>query len=248
MSHAARSIVPRVFLGLLLGFSIALSFLPRVEAQLTGTTRVDLGPRLERIEQLLLDGEYKRARKETLRFADYMVGYAGPGRPGEIALARNTLLRALAEAALGNEEDADWYLHVARGIHPQLQHFDVSRFGEPGRLLEEIEIRRNYTSRPQDPGASGNRLTAPRKIKAPQPEWPSGARSFGVTGALVVQMIIDETGRTMKPTVVTPLPAATLTWVALEAVKEWRFEPARLDGKPVAVFYNLTINYRLGGD
>jgi outer membrane biosynthesis protein TonB len=36
--------------------------------------------------------------------------------------------------------------------------------------------------------------------------------------------------------VLTPLPAATLTWAALEAVKEWRFEPSRLGGEPVSVY------------
>lgn len=32
---------------------------------------------------------------------------------------------------------------------------------------------------------------------------------------------------------------------ALEAVREWKFEPATLDGEPVAVYYNLTINFTL---
>jgi outer membrane biosynthesis protein TonB len=30
---------------------------------------------------------------------------------------------------------------------------------------------------------------------------------------------------------------------ALEALKDWRFEPATLDGKPVAVAFALTVNY-----
>lgn len=36
-----------------------------------------------------------------------------------------------------------------------------------------------------------------------------------------------------------------LTEVAIDALREWTFEPATLDGKPVAVFYNLTFNFRL---
>ena len=31
----------------------------------------------------------------------------------------------------------------------------------------------------------------------------------------------------------------------LENLKNWRFEPARLDGRPVAVYYNLTLNFTL---
>jgi TonB family protein len=32
---------------------------------------------------------------------------------------------------------------------------------------------------------------------------------------------------------------------AADAVKKWKFKPATLNGKPVAVIYNLTVNFRL---
>jgi outer membrane biosynthesis protein TonB len=32
---------------------------------------------------------------------------------------------------------------------------------------------------------------------------------------------------------------------AVEAVRKWRFEPATLNGEPVAVYYNFTLNFRL---
>jgi hypothetical protein len=36
-----------------------------------------------------------------------------------------------------------------------------------------------------------------------------------------------------------------LTETAIESLLQWTFEPATLDGKPVAVYYNLTFNFRL---
>jgi len=33
--------------------------------------------------------------------------------------------------------------------------------------------------------------------------------------------------------------------VAIEAVRKWRFAPATLDGEPVEVYYNLTLDFRL---
>lgn len=33
--------------------------------------------------------------------------------------------------------------------------------------------------------------------------------------------------------------------VALEAVRGWIFEPAKKDGKPVSVYYNVTVNFTL---
>ena len=32
---------------------------------------------------------------------------------------------------------------------------------------------------------------------------------------------------------------------ALDAVEKWKFKPATLEGKPVKVFYTLTVNFNL---
>ncbi|MCP3998882.1 MAG: hypothetical protein GY722_28025 [bacterium] len=39
----------------------------------------------------------------------------------------------------------------------------------------------------------------------------------------------------------------TLVLTSLEAFWRWKFEPAKLDGEPVDVYYNLTINFKLRG-
>ena len=36
-----------------------------------------------------------------------------------------------------------------------------------------------------------------------------------------------------------------LTEEVVKAVRQWRFEPATLHGKPIAVFYNLTVHMNL---
>jgi protein TonB len=36
-----------------------------------------------------------------------------------------------------------------------------------------------------------------------------------------------------------------LDQAAAEAIKSWKFKPATLNGKPVAVYYNLTVNFTL---
>ncbi len=32
---------------------------------------------------------------------------------------------------------------------------------------------------------------------------------------------------------------------AVKAIQQWKFRPATLNGEPVAVYYNLTVNFRL---
>jgi outer membrane biosynthesis protein TonB len=63
----------------------------------------------------------------------------------------------------------------------------------------------------------------------------------------VIQAIISAKGEVTQPLVFQDLGSATLAYSALEAVRQWKFEPAHLDGKPVSVLYNLKIYYRRGG-
>ncbi len=39
--------------------------------------------------------------------------------------------------------------------------------------------------------------------------------------------------------------APDLDTAAMDAVRRWTFEPAKMDGKPVAVLFNLTVNFKL---
>lgn len=44
--------------------------------------------------------------------------------------------------------------------------------------------------------------------------------------------------------VLKPLPMG-LDRAALDAVAKWRFKPATLQGKPVKVYYTLTVNFQV---
>ena len=84
----------------------------------------------------------------------------------------------------------------------------------------------------------------PRKIHAVQPKFTQAARSEGLQGIVILQALINEQGAVEEVSVVRGLPLG-LTEVATEALRQWTFEPATLAGDPVAVFYNLTFNFRL---
>ena len=55
-------------------------------------------------------------------------------------------------------------------------------------------------------------------------------------------LTVFEDGKEVK--VLKGLPMG-LDQAAAEAVKKWRFKPATLNGKPVDVYYNLTVNFTL---
>ena len=87
----------------------------------------------------------------------------------------------------------------------------------------------------------GANVTAPLRIFAPQPQYTEEARRARVQGVVILQAIVDCRGNVTDITVLKGLPLG-LTEAAIDAISRWRFEPARLDGRPVSVYYNLTVN------
>jgi len=61
---------------------------------------------------------------------------------------------------------------------------------------------------------------------------------------VIIEAIIDRNGNVTDARVLKPLPLG-LDASALEAVKRWKFKPGTLNGQPVPVIYNLTVNFRL---
>ncbi len=218
-------------------------------------------------KQHLVDGSYSRALKMSKRVADEMIDHLGTGPAAEYSLAVTLVIRSLAEAGLQNEDESLWYWHVAVGLYPDMAEANLSRYGEPGRFLganlpsadsqegvrDGGDIPPSRASRvpllETGEGVAGNDspkvITKPKVIRKPRIEWPAGALILKISGKLTVEVIIDEEGVPHSPKVLRALPAPSLTFVALEAIKDWEYEPARIDGKPVAVNYALTVTYAL---
>jgi TonB family protein len=97
---------------------------------------------------------------------------------------------------------------------------------------------------PTGPIMVGGDVKPPEKISAPQPQYTEIARKARIQGVVIVQAIIDKQGVVTNVKVLKPLPMG-LDQAAAEAIKSWKFKPATLNGKPVAVYYNLTVNFTL---
>ncbi|HVF31085.1 MAG TPA: energy transducer TonB [Pyrinomonadaceae bacterium] len=78
-------------------------------------------------------------------------------------------------------------------------------------------------------------------ISLPKPPFPPAARAIGASGAVSVQVLIDEEGNVASATAVSGHPL--LRAAAVEAAREAKFAPTRLQGMPVRVSGIITYNF-----
>ncbi len=90
----------------------------------------------------------------------------------------------------------------------------------------------------------GGSVSRPELISSVPIEYPEAASKARVMGVVIVEAIIDEQGDVTSTRVLKGLPLG-LDKAAVEAVRQWKFKPAMAYGKPVKVYYTLTVNCRL---
>lgn len=77
--------------------------------------------------------------------------------------------------------------------------------------------------------------------KRVEPVYPPLAKAAKVSGAVVVEVTIDETGKVIEARAISGHPL--LKDSAVEAAREWTFSPTQLSGVPVKVIGTLTFNF-----
>ncbi len=87
-------------------------------------------------------------------------------------------------------------------------------------------------------------ISHPVVVEKINPKYPPEAREEKVMGMVTVETVITEEG-VVEEIQVVESPDDRLSAAAIEAIEQWKFEPALCDGRPVGVYYNLTIKFRL---
>jgi protein TonB len=95
-----------------------------------------------------------------------------------------------------------------------------------------------------EPLQVGGDVSPPVKVYYPTPRYTEDARKGRVQGVVILQAVIDSLGNVDEVSVLKGLPLG-LSESAIATVKEWKFQPARQNGNPVPVFFNLTVTFSL---
>jgi protein TonB len=145
-------------------------------------------------------------------------------------------------------------------VRPQVQIIVTDEL-EAGEDDEELEIldtiaetsldMQEEVAPPTRQQGSTNRFQvyeeAPVAIKVINPKYPPNARSLGIEGAVVLNVEVFEDGSVGAIEVVESLLPGPggLDEAAINAVRQWEFNPAKSNGQPVAVWVTFPVEFTL---
>lgn len=88
----------------------------------------------------------------------------------------------------------------------------------------------------------GGRVELPRLISSVPPVYPPIAASRRIEGDVTIDALIDTSGRVSEMKVVSG--TVLLREAALDALRKWRYQPARLDGQATSIHMQITVKFR----
>jgi TonB family protein len=160
--------------------------------------------------------------------------------------------RALLERAAQNPQEIMALLDLAR------IYVEQSRFEDADLMLRRASLalqrargltgqersRPTATFQPSgEPVRVGGDILEPRKIRDVRPVYPDIARAASVQGIVIIEVTIDEFGTVGDARVLRSVPL--LDEAALDAVRQWAFQPTLLNGVPTPVVMTVTVNFSL---
>ena len=90
----------------------------------------------------------------------------------------------------------------------------------------------------------GGDVKAPDVIRRVDATYTEEARKERISGIVILEALVDKTGVVKDAIVLKGLPHG-LSESALDAIKQWQFQPGTLNGEPVDVIFNLTVNFKI---
>jgi TonB family protein len=96
----------------------------------------------------------------------------------------------------------------------------------------------------QQPEQKESSRQEPKLIKKVEPEYPEVAKSARIQGVVILEATITKKGDVVNVKVLRE-PSPLLTKPAIDAVKQWKYEPGKIDGNVADVIVTLTVNFSL---
>ncbi|MFZ0427337.1 MAG: M56 family metallopeptidase [Acidobacteriota bacterium] len=149
------------------------------------------------------------------------------------------LLSVVSVAAFPSQslQRASWTAHPASLLA-------LSGSGPSADARSEGEARPQEVNQSDPVDLSEDPATQPKLIKQVSPVYPEEAKKEGVTGQVISKVQVNEQGKVVEVNV-EQSPDERLSRAAVEALRQWEWEPLLKDGKAVSFVTSITINFAL---
>jgi TonB family protein len=94
------------------------------------------------------------------------------------------------------------------------------------------------------PYRPGSGITAPQVLREVKPDYTDDARRRGIEGDVVLEIVVRRDGSVGEVKVLQGLGGG-LDRRAIDAVRQWRFSPAKRFGQPVDVLVEVAVEFKL---
>ncbi|HEY0159145.1 MAG TPA: energy transducer TonB [Thermoanaerobaculia bacterium] len=161
--------------------------------------------------------------------------------------------RIVSAAADKTFDESSWDKPPAADVNEDIvyEHGTVKRVVDERAVLEATKPAAVAIPQPSDPPLAldwppieKGTIEAPKVVNRPDPQYPPIYRLARITGTAHIEAAISDRGKVEAARVLKSV-APELDMAALKALRQWTFEPATKDGKPVPVLFRLTINFKL---
>jgi TonB family protein len=181
-------------------------------------------PRATQPERGVASQPAPRQRRARVRPVDV------PFRQQSLIVASTALPRNAASVDLTTPPPPDALLLAAK----------ASTGAPPGELISSVPAA--HPSLPPDLRVSTG-VPQPVLIQRVEPAYPVMAKQSGIEGAVVLEALVNTSGQVQDLHVASG--NSLLAAAALRAVRQWRYRPSHLNGKPVEVPIRITLNFAL---
>jgi TonB family protein len=117
---------------------------------------------------------------------------------------------------------------------------DVSASESTGAPLSGLSA--SHRSEPAAPVPIGGDVKPAKLLKSVQPVYPQMARTQHVSGNVQIDALIDADGNVSAMKVLSG--PTLLRDAALQSLKQWKYQPAELDGKPTSMHLTVVLQFR----
>jgi TonB family protein len=145
-------------------------------------------------------------------------------------------------------------VHLAAPKISQKRTAQTATAPDPGVLNEDqpadtadslggLAVASNQPAAPSAPVGVGGDVKQAKLISSVPPAYPAMAKSQHISGAVTIDALIDANGRVTTMKVISG--PTLLQGAAMDALKQWKYQPATLNGNAVPMHLTVTLQFRL---